>query len=126
MNQALLDRLQRRARSVRMRGRVRAWEYRQRNLASGVWFRLRRVLADARDAYAISNEEARALIEEGYRPEPCGGEISPGKTLIFVDEARLARIEGRAPIRVGLDQDFLAASAVALVAFEGVRRHYGR
>lgn len=83
---------------------------------------MRRVLADARDAYAISEEQARALVAEGYPAEPCGQELSPSRALVFVEEERLARIEGRSRIRVGLGEDFLAAPAVALVAFPGLRR----
>ena len=119
MNRELLARLQRRVRGVRARQCVRAWEYRQRDLAHGVWFRLRRVLADAREAYVVSEEEAARLLEEGYLAEPVGAEISPAKSIVFVDEARLAALATRQSIRVGLGPDFLAASAVVLVPFEG-------
>ena len=120
MNDVLLEKLRRRAERVKVRRRVRSWEYRQRDLAAGVWFRLRRVLADAREAYAISEDEARCLLLEGYAAEPCGLEISPSKPLIFVDQERLTAIDGRTAIRVGLGEDFLGAPAVALVAFDGL------
>jgi hypothetical protein len=48
VNARALERMQDRARSVRARAAVRGWQYRQRHLAAGVCFRLRRVLADAR------------------------------------------------------------------------------
>jgi hypothetical protein len=53
---------------VRTRAAVRVWHYRQRDLASGVWFRLRRVLADARAADVISEEDATRLIADGWLP----------------------------------------------------------
>lgn len=114
-----LQRMHERARAVRARAAIRSWEYRQRNLAAGVWYRLRRVLADARAAYVISDDDARELVAEGYRVEPCGREVSPEKSLIFVDDQRLAAISSRREIRVGLGPEFLQATAVALVAFEG-------
>ena len=104
----------------RSRAAVQRWNYRQRHLASGVWFRLRRTLANARVAYAISEEDARELVAEGYRVEACGSEVAPAKTILFVDEERLSRVASRRPIAVGLGPEFLAATAVALVAFASV------
>jgi hypothetical protein len=121
MHSRTLDEMRARARAVRMRARVRAWSYRQRNLAAGVWFRLRRVLADAQAAWAIPEDEGRRLVAEGYEPEPCGRELSPEKIIVFVDEARLSTIESRRPIRVDLGPGFLGAAAIALLAFDGRR-----
>jgi hypothetical protein len=67
--------MQARARLVRTRSAIRHWEYRQRHLAAGVWFRLRRVLADASAAYAIAEEDAYRLGAEGYVSEACGAEL---------------------------------------------------
>ena len=116
-----IERLRARARAVRTRATVRTWQYRQRNLAAGVWFRLRRVLADAVAAYVITDEDARRLQAEGYQPEPCGREVSPEKTILFVDARALATIESRQPIQVAFGPDFLAASALALVPFDEAR-----
>ncbi len=115
------ERLRRRARAVRARARVRRWQYRQRDLAAGVWFRLRRVLADAREAYEISAAESQRLADEGYRPEPCGRELAPPKTIVFIDEERARRLTERQPLRVGLDPALLAARAIALVPFAAGR-----
>jgi hypothetical protein len=122
MDEGALDRMRARAHDVRTRAAVRKWEYRQRHLAAGVWFRLRRVLADAKAAYVISDEDAVRLLAEGHRLEPCGSEVSPEKRILFVDERRLASVESRRPIALGLGPDFLTASAVALVAFDDTRR----
>ena len=117
MSQGAIDALRERAQAVRTRGAVRAWHYRQRNLADGVWFRLRRVLADAQAAYAISDEDAAALMAEGRIPEPSGLELSPAKTLVFIDERRLAALDSPRAIPVSLGVEFLLARAVALVPF---------
>jgi hypothetical protein len=106
---------------VRTSAAVRAWTYRQRHLAAGVWFRLRRVLADARAAYVITDEDAGQLEAEGYAPEPSGRDVSPAKIILFVDQARLMTLSACRPIPVSLGPEFLAARAVALVAFDGVR-----
>ncbi|MGH9253327.1 MAG: hypothetical protein ACRD3C_02025 [Vicinamibacterales bacterium] len=113
-----LERMRARARAVRAHARIRTWKYRQRNLAAGVWFRLRRVLADAEAAYAISDEEAGRLLDEGYECVACGREVAPAKTIVFVDAQRLDRLESRRPIRVDLGPAFLTAPAVALVRFD--------
>lgn len=119
MRESPIDRMRARAQAVRTRAAIRLWQYRQRDLAAGVWFRLRRVLADAKGAYAISEDDARRLVAEGYAPEPCGAELAPEKTIIFVDGPRLAALASRRPIPVALGPEFLAARAVALVPFEG-------
>ncbi|MGH2400551.1 MAG: hypothetical protein ACRDF6_11985 [bacterium] len=118
MDSTSLDRMRARARAARTRAQIRSWSYRQRNLAAGVWFRLRRVLADARAAYHISDEDARRLVAEGYRPEACGGEVAPEKTILFVDERRLSKVETRRSIPVSLGQDFMAARSIALIRFD--------
>jgi hypothetical protein len=122
MSSPTLDAMHARARAVRARAAVRSWSYRQRNLAGGVWFRLRRVLADARAAYVISDDDAHRLVAEGHQPEACGTQVAPEKTLLFVDEAHLSRLTSRRQIPVGLGPDFLAASAIALVPFDEARK----
>lgn len=58
------------------------------------------------------------MIAEGHGPEPCGYEIDPPKTLLFLDRSLLSRVQSPRPIRVGLTPEFIAASAVALIRFE--------
>ena len=124
-----IDRMQARARTVRTRATVRRWRYRQRHLAAGVWFRLRRVLAEASAAYVITEEDALQLAAEGYEPEPSGGQVAPAKTILFVDKARLRTLGTCRPIPVSLGPEFLAARTIALVPFDGghptflTRRH---
>jgi hypothetical protein len=117
-----LERMQARARAVKTRVLVRAWQYRQRDLAAGVWFRLRRVLTNARDAYVLTEEDARQLVAEGFQPEPCGLELSPEKTIVFLNADRVARLDAPRPIPVRLGPEFLAARAIALVTFDEARQ----
>jgi hypothetical protein len=113
----VIEKLQRRARERQARLAVRAWEYRQRNLAHGVWFRLRRVLADAETAWAIPADEAARLVAEGFPAEAVGRQLEPAKTIVFVPAERAARLAGARQIKVRLDADLLGAEALALVRF---------
>ena len=110
--------LERRVNQLRSRVLVRSWDYRQRRHARGVWFRLRRVLADASAAYVISSDEARRLIAEGYRAEPAGAEIEPPKLIVFVPAARLAQIASARPVLVRLGREWLSAECLALTPFD--------
>ncbi len=110
--------LEQRLKAVRSGAAVRAWEYRQRNLAKGTWYRLRRLLTDASSAYALTERAARDLMAEGYRPEPVGERMEPPKLILFVPAQRLDAIGDKHPIPVRLAADFLAARHVALVRFQ--------
>lgn len=95
---------------------VRAWDYRQRLHARGVWFRLRRVLADAREAHAIPRDEALKLIAEGYPAEPVGHELEPPKLVLFVPAERVGRVASAQPLRLGAA--LLQAECIALTPFQ--------
>ncbi len=109
---------ERRVRRVRARALVRAWDYRQRRHARGVWFRLRRVLADANAAFAIDADQARQLLAEGYRAEAVGGELEPPKIIVFVPAGRVAQIASAEAVPVRLDSRLLATSCLALTPFD--------
>ena len=110
--------LERRVNQLRSRVLIRSWNYRQRRHARGVWFRLRRVLADASAAYVIPPDEAGRLIAEGYRAEPAGTEIEPPKLIVFVPAERLARIAPARPVPVRLSGEWLSAECLALTPFD--------
>lgn len=110
--------LTRRLREQRSRVLVRSWDYRQRAHARGVWLRLRRVLADAREAYGIPPDEARRLVVEGYPQEPVGQELQPAKLIVFVPARRIAEIRGARSLALGLGAELLGAECLALVRFE--------
>jgi hypothetical protein len=112
-----MNALERRARDVRRRHLIRSWEYRQRHHAHGVWFRLRRVLADARAVYVISGADADVLKAEGHRAEPVGAELAPPKTILFVGADRIPSLASARPIAVRLSAELLSAECLALVRF---------
>jgi hypothetical protein len=97
---------------------VRAFDYRQRRHARGVWFRLRRVLTFAKEAYALPIGEANRLVAEGYRPEAVGRELEPTRVILFVPVERVAEISKARPLAVRLSAEVLSAECLALVPFE--------
>lgn len=107
----------RRLREMRARVLVRAFDHRQRRHARGVWFRLRRVLTFASDAYALPRDEAERLIAEGHQPESVGQELEPPRIILFVAGERAARIAAKRPLAVHLSAEMLSAECLALVAF---------
>ena len=109
---------QRRIRAARARATIRAWEYRQRRHAKGTWFRLRRALADAREAYVLTPAAARELLDDGARSLAVGAELEPPRTLLLVDAQTATRIAGARRIPVRLSAELLAAPALALVPFD--------
>ena len=109
---------ERRLRELRSRMLVRAFDHRQRRHARGVWFRLRRVLTFASEAYSLPPDEAARLIAEGHRPEPVGRELEPSRVILFVPAERLARIASAQRLAVRLSAETLSAECLALVPFE--------
>lgn len=109
---------ERRVRELRARVLVRSWEYRQRGHARGVWFRLRRVLADASAAFVIPSDEAQKLTAEGLRAEPVGHELEPPKLIFFAPAERVAEIASARSVPVRLSGELLEAECVALTPFE--------
>jgi len=115
---AAQDALEVRARKVRTRAAIRAWEYRQRHHAKGVWFRLRRLLALSASAWSIPEAEADRLLAEGYEPDPVGALLEPPKVLLVVPEDRLSKVADHTAVPLRLGSELLAARFLALVPFE--------
>ena len=113
---------ERRLRELRSRVLVRALDYRQRRHAQGVWFRLRRVLAFASEAYALPRDEAERLIAEGHEPEPVGRELDPPRVILCVPRERVAAIASARPLAMRLSAEMLSAEFLALVPFEAEAR----
>lgn len=106
-----------RVKAIRARARVRRWEYRQRNLAHGAWDRFRTALAHAREAYALDDATAAALLAEGFVADERGRGLEPPRTLIWITAERASRLEGVRPVALRLDAELLAARNLALVPF---------
>jgi hypothetical protein len=108
---------ERRLREQRARVLIRTHDYRQRFHAHGVWFRLRRVLADASAAYAVSEADARTLVAEGYTVQPVGAELEPPKLIVTVPADRVRTMASAAPVQIRIGGALLAASCLVLVPF---------
>ncbi|HWO19683.1 MAG TPA: hypothetical protein VNO30_12940 [Kofleriaceae bacterium] len=106
-----------RVKAVRARARIRRWEYRQRNLAHGAWDRFRAALAHAREAYAIDEATAAALLAEGFHADDRGRGLEPPRTLIWITEERAARLVGARSLELRLNAELLGANYLALVPF---------
>jgi hypothetical protein len=102
---------------VHARARIRRWEYRQRNLAHGAWARFRAALAHAREAYAVDDATAAALLAEGYAGDDRGRGLEPPRTIVWITEERAIRLVDARPIAIRLDATLLAARCLALVPF---------
>jgi hypothetical protein len=111
--------LHRRLREMRSRASVQRWEMRQLGHAGGVWFRLARLLASARSAWAITEADAAALVAEGRRPEAVGLELQPPCRIFVLDEERLGRLTSPLPLALRSSPELLACRALALVPFAG-------
>jgi hypothetical protein len=108
---------ERRLRELRSRVAVRAFEYRQRRHARGVWFRLRRLLALTSEAYVVSRAEGERLVAEGCRPDPVGRELAPSPLILVVPPSRAAHIPSARRLAVRLSAELLAAECLVLVPF---------
>lgn len=115
-----------RAREVRARAAIRAWEYRQRHLAKGVWTRLTRLLAGAESAWAIPPEAAVALEVEGFTLAPVGAELQPPRVILLAPADRIARVSGARRLEVRLSAELLSEQYLALVPFAGDETLGGR
>jgi hypothetical protein len=113
----MTEAMRRRAAAVCSRAAVRTWEYRQRMHAKGVWFRLRRLLAESSAVYAIPSSEIERLTAEGCTAEPVGLELEPPKAIMFVTAERAGRIAGARQLPVKIGVELLAARCLALVRF---------
>ena len=116
MNEMLRKRVQ----VMRERSLVRAWEYRQRAHSNGVWFRFRRVLVDAAEAWIIDEADADGLELRGHVPHPTGRELAPPKRLFFLAREELESLPSRQQVPVRLHSQLLLARSLALLPFAGV------
>ena len=116
MNEALHER----ARRARERALIRACEYRQRHYANGVWFRFRRVLVDAAEAWIIGDDDGNRLENGGRVPLPVGRELAPPIRVFFLSKEELEAISDRRQVPARLCAELLHAGNLALLAHAGV------
>ena len=115
MNPPPLAKLHQRIKAARAASTIRRFEYRQRNLARGVWFRLRRLLCQSATAWHIEEGDALQLLGEGIRPAPAGLEVEPPIQIFVVAEERLRALASRRPLTVRLSAELLTTRYLVLV-----------
>jgi hypothetical protein len=113
----MIDAMNRRAIKINQRAALRRWEYRQRHCSRGVWFRLRRVLADAQEAFLLDGPDGDRLIAGGFASERVGTELAPPKRLVFAPREAILELPSAHRVAVRLSPELLSASCVALVRF---------
>ncbi len=115
-----MDSLHARAGAIRSRALVRRWEMRQLGRAAGVWFRLGRLLALSRSAWALSDSDAERLVAAGCSPHPVGLELEPPRKLFVIAEEQLASLASAREVPLRASAEILGCRALALVPFEGL------
>lgn len=113
----MTDQLHLRAQKIRERALVLAWQYRQRHHSQGTWWRLRRALVDAAEAWEIGDDDAGRLAEEGFEPLAVGREFAPPKRFFVATSEQLEALGSRRRLAVRLNADLLGARNVVLVPF---------
>jgi hypothetical protein len=109
-----------RIREIRVRGRIRRWEYRQRNLAHGAWLRFRTALAQAARAFRISSELYAAPAADRARVDDRGTGLEPPRRIVWISRAQAASLQEAVELALYLDAEMLATQALALVAFNSI------
>lgn len=115
-------RYEERVRQIKARALIRTHAYRQRHHAKGVWFRFRRLLADAASAHEVARAVMDTLVQAGLHLEPVGLELDPPKRVGFVSASTLASLAEQREIPLRLGPELLAARELLLVPFD----HPGR
>lgn len=115
------EKLHARARRVRERSLIRAWEYRQRAFSNGVWHRFRRVLVDAAEVWIVSEADADGLEARGCIPLPVGRELDPPKRLFFLSREELQVMADRRQVPVNLHGELLLARSMILIPHERIK-----
>jgi len=108
-----------RVRNMRERSLIRAWEFRQRHSSNGVWFRFRRILVDAAEAWIIGEADADALEARGCTPHPVGCELDPPKRFFVLAGKDLETILQRRRVPVRLHDELLVARSIVFCPHEG-------
>lgn len=111
-------RLRVKLRQITERQAIRAWEFRQRKLSHGVWFRLRLALVGAESAWAIGDADAARLRASGVACFAVGHELNPKKDMFAVSRHELLRLPSRVEVPMRLGPELLYAENLVLVLFD--------
>jgi len=115
----VIEAREQRLKRLQARRAVRAWEYRQRRGAKGVWARLRRLLAGAQSVAVIDDDQAAGLLAEGFQAQEAGRDLEPPKTILLLPWARFSQLTNGRDIAVALSAELLEARNLVLTPFTG-------
>lgn len=111
------EKLEARARAVRSRAAIRAWEIRQHAHARGAWFEIERLFALTSRAWALSEADVQTLVAAGRRPDDAGLRLQPPRRYFVIEPAEISTLADAREIEVALSSEIVSASALALVLF---------
>ena len=114
---AAIEMLKARAKAIRSRAVVRAWEIRQHGHARGVWLEIERLFALTSRAWALSEADVETLIAAGHKPDDSGLRLQPQRRYFVVNAEEIAKLAGAREIEVALSSEIVSAPALALVLF---------
>jgi hypothetical protein len=96
---------------------VQHWELRQLEHAAGAWHRLARLFALTRRAWAITEEDAAALVAAGHQPHSVGLAFEPPLRLFVISDRQARALPGALEIALQASPELLTHHNLALVPF---------
>ena len=111
------EKLETRARAIRARAAIRAWEMRQHVHARGVWFEIERLFALTSRAWVLTEADARTLTDAGHSPHDVGLRLHPPRRFFVIELAVLSTLPGAREVEVRLSSEIFSAPTLGLVLF---------
>ena len=112
------ERLEARAKAIRSRATIRAWEIRQHAHARGAWFKIERIFALTSRAWVLGEADVQTLIDAGHKPEDCGLRLQPPRRFFVIESNEVSTLADAREIAVALSSEIVSAPALALVLFD--------
>lgn len=111
------EKLEARARAIRSRATIRAWEIRQHAHARGAWFEIERLFALTSRAWALSETDVQTLVAAGRLPHGAGLRLQPPRRFFVIEPAEISTLACAREIEVALSSEIVSTPALALVLF---------
>jgi hypothetical protein len=111
------EKLEMRAKAIRSRATIRAWEIRQHAHARGAWFEIERLFALTSRAWVLTDADVQSLIEMGRTAHDAGGRLQPPRRYFVIESNDLSKLKGAREVEVRLSSEIVTSPALALVLF---------
>lgn len=109
--------LEARARAIRLRAVIHAWEMRQRVNARGTSFEIERLFALTSRAWVLTETDVQRLIALGRRPHDAGLRLQPSRRYFVIEPADIALLADVREVEVRLGSEIFSARALGLFLF---------